>query len=165
MSNYAKNKGMRRGPHRSSGYGDEEMRIAQRMLDERAEKKNKLFDPPARKAVTLPTVSIQSKPQIERLLEHKTTQRERDVVTIERNRPLLELAIQRLQAGKFPGVVSYTYTRSSHCLTVRYVAMSVQWYAHRDMLYIQEGNAKKRHALCDLGTLMHKLGVGRRGFQ
>lgn len=165
MSNYVKNKGTRRAPHRSSGYGDQEMYIAQRMLDERAEKKNKLFDPPARKPVTLPTVSIQSKPDIERLLEHKMDRKQQAIDTFERNKPLLDLAIQRLQAGIYPGILSYTYTRSSHCLTVRYVAMSVQWYAHRDMLYVQEGNAKKRHALCDLGTFMHKLSFGRRGFQ
>lgn len=147
------------------GRSDEGTRIAQRLLEQKAEEKNKLFAPPARKPVTLPTVSIQSKPDIERLLEHKMGRKQQAIDTFERNKPLLDLAIQRLQAGTYPGIVSYTYSRASHCLTVRYVAMSVQWYAHRDILYVQEGNAKKKHALCDLGTFMHKLGVGRRGFQ
>ncbi len=165
MSNYTKNKGLRRAPHLSSAYGDEELRIAERLQEERMKRLNKPFEPPVRKAVTLPTVSIQSKPELERLLEHKLDRKQQAIATIERNKPLLELAIQRLQAGTYPGVVSYSYSRANHCLTVRYVALSVQWYAHRDMMYVQEGNAKKRHAIVDLGTLMHKLSIGRRGFQ
>ena len=98
---------------------DEAERIYERIQEQRRARKNKLFEAPARKPVTLPTVSVQSKPSIERLLEHKMDRKQQTIDTFERNKPLLDLAIQRLQAGTYPGVVSYTYSRASHCLTVR----------------------------------------------
>lgn len=116
--------------------------------------------------VTLPFVSIQHRPMaIEPLLQYKQQKRERDIEVLERNRPKLDEIIAKLVRSEFPGVTGYRYVKSTYCLTITYVAMSVQWYAHRDLLYVQEGNGKKVHALCDIGTLIHKLEGGRRNFQ
>lgn len=118
-----------------------------------------------RKPVSLPRVSIQQQSSIERLKQHKLDARTKAINTLENNKPRLDAIIVGLQTDKYPGVVSYTYVRGSYTLTVRYVAMMVQWFAHKDELYVREGNDRGKKSLCDIGVFEYRLKQGRRSFQ
>lgn len=146
---------------------DESLRIADRLLGTKKQQYDEMFGyvAPVKPKVTLPEISIQKKPHIEPLLQHKQDRREQAIETMLRNRPRLDEIIAKLDRGEYPGVVGYSYVPGTYCLTLRYVALSVQWYAHRDMCYVQEGNAKKRNFILDIGTLIHKLEGGRKNFQ
>lgn len=101
---------------------------------------------------------------LDRLLAHKHRVKEQKIETLERNRPKLEGILGDLMAGKYPGVVGYSYVQGTYCLVVNYIGCTVQWYAHLDEYYVQHGNEKRRKVACNALQLIIKLEHGRSAF-
>lgn len=102
---------------------------------------------------------------INRLHEHRLNKRIRDIETLERNRPHVTTLMMNNNQQLYPGVVSMAYNSQTHCLTIRYIGLCVQWYAHTEKVHIQHGNEKPGLVSMTHQQLqMRLLHSGRKGF-
>ena len=102
---------------------------------------------------------------LSRLRAHKENKAARAIEVFARNKPWLDKLLEHNVQLDYPGVMMMNYSTRTHCLTIRYIGLSVQWYVHTNDMYVQNGNAPVKRTTIEPQQLhMRLLHQGRQGF-
>lgn len=102
---------------------------------------------------------------ISRLHAHKVSAQMKRIETLERNKPHVAFITELFNRQELPGTIALFYMPTTHCLTIKYVGLTVQWYAHLDKAIIHHGNDKAKHVHVDSMQLRTRLlHQGKKGF-
>jgi hypothetical protein len=101
---------------------------------------------------------------INRLYAHRMSAKHDAIETYAGNKHVPAHVEMLWRNDKLPGVQSVTYTNHTHCLTVKYIGLSMQWYLHTEQCLIQNGNDKPWKFVLKSDKLLRMLSEGRNAF-
>ena len=101
---------------------------------------------------------------LQRLAAGKANKALRAIETMERNRETVATVAYMNATKAIPGVQHVSHNARTHCLTVKFIGLSVQFYTHLDKCLIQEGNAPRRMIDMTGPVLVKRLSEGRKSF-
>lgn len=101
---------------------------------------------------------------MERLIRNRINKRLKNIETLERNQQYYAMIAKLYDDKRIPAAFACIIDKRSHCITIRFIGMSVQWYAHKEQVFIQDGNDKATKGFMLATELFHRLTLGRNAF-